>query len=84
MLNVICERFNGTVLFKSPLPSHALSTDACTTGGAGFFMGDWFYSNWELDNPGFESEHINVKEVFAGSQKVVSPVAEQKCNCVCG
>jgi hypothetical protein len=65
MLAVICERFNGTVLFKDTLPSHALSTDACTTGGAGFFMGDWFYSNWALDSPGFELEHINVKEVYA-------------------
>ena len=38
--------------------------DACPIDGGGFFRGDWFYRNWEIDHPNLAKAHINLKETF--------------------
>jgi len=45
--------FNGKTYFidETPLPVTVFSTDACSTGGAGHYYNDWFYTNWEIDFP---------------------------------
>jgi hypothetical protein len=57
--------FNGKSLIPSKMPITTVMTDACNTGGAGVFQGDWFYCNWELDWPEFKNHHINYKEILA-------------------
>ncbi len=61
------DTFNGTANFiaDEPVPDHIFTSDACSTGGAAFFAGDWFYSNWFKDFPQVEDMHINLKELFA-------------------
>ena len=39
-------------------------SDACTTGGAAFYNGDWLYANWSIDYPEVQNAHINIKELF--------------------
>ena len=58
--------FNGKTFFvdSDPVASEEFSTDACPIGGGGFFRGDWFYLNWEVDQPAVASAHINLKETF--------------------
>ena len=57
--------FNGTVKFIDAQPVTSLQTDASSGGGAGYFQGDYFYANWALDLPRFQSAHINIKETLA-------------------
>ena len=61
-----CDMFNGTVVIvKKPLsPEPSFSSDACTTGGAAFYNGDWLYANWSIDYPEVQNAHINIKELF--------------------
>ena len=58
--------FNGVSFFvnSEPVGSEEFSTDACPIGGGGFFQGDWFYINWEIDFPDLTKAHINLKETF--------------------
>ena len=58
--------FYGKTFFveSEPVASEEFSTDACPIGGGGFFRGDWFYINWEVDNPDLAKAHINLKETF--------------------
>ena len=60
------DMFNGTVVIvKKPLsPEPSFSSDACTTGGAAFYNGDWLYANWSIDYPEVQNAHINIKELF--------------------
>ena len=37
--------FNGTVRFLETRPVRSLMTDACNSGGGGYFHGDYFYVN---------------------------------------
>ena len=60
------EKFNGTAFFtKEQLPCGSFGTDACTNGGGGSYLNDWFYANWEMDHPEIQPLHINLKELFA-------------------
>ena len=58
--------FNGKTFFveSEPVALEEFSTDACPIGGGGFFRGDWFYINWEVDHPDLAKAHINLKETF--------------------
>ena len=58
--------FNGKAFFFASTPTalEEFSTDACPTGGGGFFQGDWFYTNWATDHPDLTDAHINLKETF--------------------
>ncbi len=60
--------FNGAVGFidDTPVPSECFTSDACLTGCAAFYCGDWFYSNWSLDHPHMITEHINAMEFYTG------------------
>ncbi|KAI8492018.1 hypothetical protein Bbelb_303910 [Branchiostoma belcheri] len=40
------------------------STDACNSGGAGFYGGDWFYVHGGADEPRMCDSHINEKELY--------------------
>lgn len=57
--------FNGTRLIQDPKPITSIQTDACNTGAGGYYDGDYFYVNWQIDTPLFECAHINVKELLA-------------------
>lgn len=59
------EHFNGSVYFLDQKPITSLQTDACTQGCAGYYAGDYFYTNWDLDFPEMSNEHINIKETMA-------------------
>ncbi|KAI8496690.1 hypothetical protein Bbelb_253450 [Branchiostoma belcheri] len=58
--------FNGIAYFidKQPIPALMFSTDACNSGGAGFYGGDRFYVHWEADEPHICDSHINEKELY--------------------
>ena len=58
--------FNGKAFFveSEPIPLDEFSTDACPSGGGGYFRGDWFYVNWRTDYPHLQSAHINLQETF--------------------
>jgi hypothetical protein len=47
--------FNGTVKFLLLKPITCLQTDACLQGGAGYYEGDFFYVNWDIDLPQFKN-----------------------------
>ncbi|KAK3739566.1 hypothetical protein QZH41_006376 [Actinostola sp. cb2023] len=47
-----------------PVQLDEFSTDACPVGGGGFFRGDWFYINWDTDQPRLADVHINLQETF--------------------
>jgi hypothetical protein len=34
-------------------------------GGAGYYEGDFFYVNWDIDLPQFKNYRINIKETMA-------------------
>jgi hypothetical protein len=59
--------FNGTCKFRCDLslPSYVYATDACESGGGGFWMDDWFYVNWQEDIPELVGAHINQLELAA-------------------
>lgn len=61
-----CTLFNGTANFiaDQPVPDHMFTTDACSFGGAAYYGGDWFYTNWRIDFPSIFQTHINMKELF--------------------
>lgn len=59
------DTFNGTVSFLDRRPIKNIWTDACNSGGGGFYQGDYFYVNWNADLPQIRNEHINVKETIA-------------------
>ena len=44
-------------------PQFELSTDACNKAGGGSFQNDWF-SNFSVDHPSFNGEHINCLEIL--------------------
>jgi len=48
-------------------PEVIISTDSCTVGGGGFCFndGDFYHTNWLLDNPWLANMHINLKELAA-------------------
>lgn len=58
--------FNGKTFFveSEPVQLDEFSTDACPVGGGGFFRGDWFYINWDTDQPRLADVHINLQETF--------------------
>ena len=58
--------FNGKTFFVDSelVASEQFSTDACPIGGGGSFHRDWFYLNWEVDQPTVVKVHINLKETF--------------------
>jgi hypothetical protein len=56
--------FNGTVKCLDLKPITCLQTDACLQGGAGYYEGDFFYVNWDIDLPQFKNYHINIKETL--------------------
>jgi hypothetical protein len=47
--------FNGTVNILDLKPITCLQTDACLQGGAGYYEGDFFYVNWDIDLPQFKN-----------------------------
>ena len=47
-----------------PVTLEEFATDACPIDSGGFFRGDWFYRNWEIDHPNLAKAHINLKETF--------------------
>ena len=53
--------FNGTVNFLDLKPITCLQTDACLQGGAGYYEGDFFYVNWDIDLPQFKNYHITLR-----------------------
>ena len=57
--------FNGTWLFLDLEPTVHLTTDACLIAAGRYFRGDWFYHNFSIDSPTWESLHINHKETLA-------------------
>ncbi|KAK3746307.1 hypothetical protein QZH41_015390, partial [Actinostola sp. cb2023] len=54
--------FNGKTFFveSEPVQLDEFSTDACPVGGGG----DWFYINWDTDQPRLADVHINLQETF--------------------
>jgi len=44
---------------------YTVFTDACDTGAAGVYQGDFFYVNFDLDWQRFTNHHINYKEILA-------------------
>ena len=58
--------FNGLSPFVAdiPAPDMNLATDACLEGGAGFYNGDFFYTNFMADAPIVAKEHISCKEIY--------------------
>jgi hypothetical protein len=40
------------------------ATDACLRGGAAYFEGDWFFTEWLTDLPEYKEAHINVLELL--------------------
>ena len=59
------DTFNGCVSFLDKSPVTNLQTDACLHGGGGYYNGDYFYINWELDMPDVIDKHINLKEAIS-------------------
>ncbi|XP_078583889.1 uncharacterized protein LOC144866402 [Branchiostoma floridae x Branchiostoma japonicum] len=59
-------KFNGTAVFldRNPVPPTIFNTDACDSGGAAFYSGDWFYVSWRHDDPDMCDRHINEKELY--------------------
>lgn len=60
----IAHTFNGTAPILDPRPTTPISTDACLTGGGGYYRGEWYYvpfAEW----PGVADLSINYKEVLA-------------------
>lgn len=57
--------FNGTRMFLDNLPTVDVATDACPIAAGGYFRDDWFYHNFSLDTPEWETLHINHKETLA-------------------
>jgi hypothetical protein len=53
------------VKFLDLKPITCLQTDACLQGGAGYYEGDFFYVNWDIDLPQFKNYHTNIKETMA-------------------
>lgn len=51
--------------FLETRPVCSLMTDACNSGGGGYFRGDYFYVNWTQDLPEVADKHINSKETLA-------------------
>lgn len=47
------------------VPTVDVATDACPIAAGGYFRGDWFYHNFSLDSPVWDSLHINHKEALA-------------------
>ncbi|XP_077977571.1 uncharacterized protein LOC144433135 [Glandiceps talaboti] len=58
--------FNGTAFFieEQQLPQQVFIIDASSTGGAGLYASDWFYTRWSADHIDIEHMHINHKELF--------------------
>ncbi|MEW8547701.1 MAG: reverse transcriptase domain-containing protein [Candidatus Thiodiazotropha sp.] len=57
--------FNGKSLLLDKHPIQSVFTDSCNLAAGGFFEGDWFYLNWDLDWPLVSQLHINSKELLA-------------------
>lgn len=57
--------FNGTCKIQDTKPVSSIQTDASADGGGGYYNGDYFYVNWNLDIPPLFNQHINVKEFSA-------------------
>ncbi|XP_033762030.1 uncharacterized protein LOC117343680 [Pecten maximus] len=57
--------FNGTCAILDNKTITSIQTDASSEGGGGYYNGDYFYVNWQLDLPPLAQEHINVKEFLA-------------------
>ena len=57
--------FNGKRLFLNTSPTLDVNTDACPHSAGGFFQGDWFYHNFSIDRPDWDTLHINHKETLA-------------------
>jgi hypothetical protein len=58
--------FHGSSPFLNdlPVPGAVFSTDACLEGGAGHFMGDWFFVDWVRDFASDFECNINVLELM--------------------
>ena len=57
--------FNGKSLLLDHQPIQSVFTDSCSLAAGGFFDGDWFYLNWDLDCPFVSELHINSKDILA-------------------
>ena len=57
--------FNGKSMLLDNQPIQSVFTDSCSLAAGGFFDGDWFYLNWDLDWPFVSELHINSKEILA-------------------
>jgi len=66
----------------------SLQTDASLLGGAGYYSGDFFYTNWAIDLPAVQNEHINIKETAAVILSICPSlgtlVEKQNCHCANG
>ena len=56
--------FNGVKVLRYASVTHFVYVDACDTGGACFYNGDWQYVSWKCDFPMMKNAHINVKEAM--------------------
>ncbi|XP_078695708.1 LOW QUALITY PROTEIN: uncharacterized protein LOC144924455 [Branchiostoma floridae x Branchiostoma belcheri] len=75
---------DGSYMAKIDLKS-AYSADACISGGAGFYGGDWFYVHWEADEPHMCDSHINEKELYtilltAPAHRLLSCDTSESCH----
>ena len=52
-------------MFLEQTPTLDVATDACPIAAGGYFRGDWFYHNFSLNSPTWESLHITHKETMA-------------------
>jgi len=52
-------------MFLDNLPTVDVATDACPISAGGYFRGDWFYHNFSLDSPEWDTLHVNHKETLA-------------------
>ena len=59
------QTFNGTRMFLDNLPTVDVATDTCPISAWRYFRGDWFYRNFSLDSPEWDTLHINHKETLA-------------------
>ena len=58
-------QFNGVAAVLDRTPITCVYTDACDKAAGGYFLGDWFYVNFELDAQAVAPLHINFKETMA-------------------
>ena len=65
MVAVFHADFQWTVHAFGQVANNFIFTDSCKLAAGGFYDGDWFYFNLDVDWPQISNMHINVKETMA-------------------